>query len=149
MALEQGLPAMACAESSSLGDSSIVSPSVGHSPGDLDDKDCEIIADEMLRRHVLQQTPPAKQKPWQSALSALSFSRRRIAGDVKKVLQSAIANAENNHSLDVDRLKVKEAHVGKGLVMKRFKARARGRGARILKPFAHLTIVVAEKEEQA
>ena len=82
------------------------------------------------------------------ALSALSFSRRRIAGDVKKVLQSAIANAENNHSLDVDRLKVKEAHVGKGLVMKRFKARARGRGARILKPFSHLTIVVAEKEEQ-
>ena len=83
------------------------------------------------------------------ALSALSFSRRRIAGDVKKVLQSAIANAENNHSLDVDRLKVKEAHVGKGLVMKRFKARARGRGARILKPFSHLTIVVVEKEEQA
>jgi len=83
------------------------------------------------------------------ALSALSFSRRRIANDVKKVLQSAIANAENNHSLDVDRLKVKEAHVGKGLVMKRFKARARGRGARILKPFSHLTIVVAEKEEQA
>ena len=83
------------------------------------------------------------------ALSELSFSRRRIAGDVKKVLQSAIANAENNHSLDVDRLKVKEAHVGKGLVMKRFKARARGRGARILKPFSHLTIVVAEKEEQA
>ena len=83
------------------------------------------------------------------ALSALSFSRRRIAGDVKKVLQSAIANAENNHSLDVDRLKVKEAHVGKGLVMKRFKARARGRGARILKPFSHLTIVVAEKEEQS
>ena len=83
------------------------------------------------------------------ALSALSFSRRRIAADVKKVLQSAIANAENNHSLDVDRLEVKEAHVGKGLVMKRFKARARGRGARILKPFSHLTIVVAEKEEQS
>ena len=84
-----------------------------------------------------------------TALSAVSFSRRRIAGDVKKVLQSAIANAENNHSLDVDRLKVKEAYVGKGIVMKRFKARARGRGARILKPFSHLTIVVAEKEEQA
>ena len=83
------------------------------------------------------------------AIAALSFSRRRIAGDVKKVLQSAIANAENNHSLDVDRLVVKEAHVGKGLVMKRFKARARGRGARILKPFSHLTIIVAEKEEQA
>ena len=83
------------------------------------------------------------------AIATLSFSRRRIAGDVKKVLQSAIANAENNHSLDVDRLVVKEAHVGKGLVMKSFKARARGRGARILKPFSHLTIVVAEKEEQA
>ena len=83
------------------------------------------------------------------AIATLSFSRRRIAGDVRKVLQSAIANAENNHSLDVDRLVVKEAHVGKGLVMKRFKARARGRGARILKPFSHLTIVVAEKEEQA
>jgi large subunit ribosomal protein L22 len=81
------------------------------------------------------------------ALASLSFSRRRIAGDVKKTLQSAIANAENNHSLDVDRLIVREAYVGKGLVMKRFHARARGRGARILKPFSHLTIVVAEKEE--
>ncbi|MCE2516578.1 MAG: 50S ribosomal protein L22 [Alphaproteobacteria bacterium] len=80
------------------------------------------------------------------ALATLSFSRRRIAIDVKKALQSAIANAENNHSLDVDRLVVREAHVGKGLVMKRFRARARGRGARILKPFAHLTIVVSEKE---
>ena len=83
------------------------------------------------------------------ALAALSFSRRRIANDVKKALQSAIANAENNHSLDVDRLYVKEAHVGKGLVMKRFKARARGRGSRILKPYSHLTIIVSEKEEQA
>ena len=83
------------------------------------------------------------------AVATLSFSRRRIAGDVKKTLQSAIANAENNHSLDVDRLVVKEAYVGKGLVMKRFKARARGRGARILKPFSHLTIIVAEKEELA
>ena len=79
------------------------------------------------------------------ALATLSFSRRRIAIDVKKALQSAIANAENNHSLDVDRLVVSEAHVGKGLVIKRFRARARGRGARILKPFSHLTIVVAEK----
>ena len=80
------------------------------------------------------------------ALATLTFSRRRIAIDVKKALQSAIANAENNHSLDVDRLFVKEAHVGKAIVMKRFKARARGRGARILKPFSHLTIVVGEKE---
>ena len=83
------------------------------------------------------------------ALAALSFSRRRIANDVKKALQSAVANAENNHSLDVDRLYVKEAHVGKGLVMKRFRARARGRGSRILKPYSHLTIIVSEKEEQA
>ena len=81
------------------------------------------------------------------ALSVLSFSKRRIAGAVKKGLQSAIANAENNHALDVDRLVVREAHVGKGLVMKRFRARARGRGARILKPFSHLTIVVSEKGE--
>ena len=82
------------------------------------------------------------------AIAALSFSRRRIAGDVKKALQSAIANAENNHALDVDRLFVKEAHVGKGLVMKRFRARAKGRGARILKPFSHLTIIVGERGEQ-
>jgi large subunit ribosomal protein L22 len=81
------------------------------------------------------------------ALALLSFSRRRIAIDVKKALQSAIANAENNQSLDVDRLIVREAHVGKGLVMKRFRARARGRGARVLKPFSHLTIVVSEKED--
>ena len=83
------------------------------------------------------------------AVAALTFSRRRIANDVKKVLESAIANAENNHSLDVDSLYVKEAYVGKGLVMKRFRARARGRGARILKPFSHLTIIVKEKGEQA
>ena len=82
------------------------------------------------------------------AIAVLSFSRRRIADDVKKALQSAIANAENNHSLDVDRLFVKEAYVGKGLVMKRFRARAKGRGARILKPFSHLTIIVGERGEQ-
>ncbi|MFN4310737.1 MAG: 50S ribosomal protein L22 [Ferrovibrio sp.] len=84
----------------------------------------------------------------ESALSELTFSKRRIAKDVKKVLQSAIANAENNHQLDVDRLVVAEASVGKGLVMKRFHARARGRGARILKPFSHITIVVREREEE-
>jgi large subunit ribosomal protein L22 len=82
------------------------------------------------------------------ALATLAFSRRRISSDVKKALQSAIANAENNHSLDVDRLFVKEAYVGKGLVMKRFRARAKGRGARIFKPFSHLTIVVSERGEQ-
>ena len=83
------------------------------------------------------------------ALAALEFSRRRISNDVKKALESAIANAENNHSLDVDRLVVKEAYVGKSIVMKRFRARARGRGSQILKPLSHLTIVVSEKEEQA
>ncbi len=82
------------------------------------------------------------------AIATLTFSRRRIANDVKKALQAAIANAENNHSLDVDRLYVKQAYVGKGLVMKRFRARAKGRGARILKPFSHLTIVVGERGEQ-
>lgn len=82
------------------------------------------------------------------AIATLTFSRRRISNDVEKALQSAIANAENNHSLDVDRLYVKEAHVGKGLVMKRFKARARGRGARILKPYSHLTIIVGERGDQ-
>lgn len=83
--------------------------------------------------------------PVQEALTQLTFSPRRIALDVKKTLQSAIANAENNHQLDVDSLIVKEAYVGKSFVMKRFRARARGRGAKILKPFSHLTIVVEER----
>ena len=83
-----------------------------------------------------------------TALADLEFSRKRIARDVRKCLESAIANAENNHDLDVDDLVVKEAHVGKALVLKRFHARARGRGARIMKPFANLTIVVREVAEQ-
>ena len=78
------------------------------------------------------------------ALADLEFSRKRIAVDVKKALQSAIANAENNHSLDVDDLIVAEAHVGKALVMKRFSPRARGRAGRIEKPFSNITIVVRE-----
>ncbi len=81
------------------------------------------------------------------AVSELAFSRRRIAGEVKKTLESAIANAENNHQLDVDRLYVKEAYVGKSFTLKRFRARARGRGSQILKPFSHLTIVVRERED--
>lgn len=85
----------------------------------------------------------------QPALARLTFSKRRIAGDVKKVLQAAIANAENNHQLDVDRLYVAEATVGRSFVMKRFRARARGRGARVLKPWSNLTIVVREREETA
>ena len=83
------------------------------------------------------------------ALQQLTFSRRRIANDVKKVLQSAIANAENNHQLDVDRLVVAEASVGKSFVMRRFRARARGRVGRLLKPWSRLTIVVREREETA
>jgi large subunit ribosomal protein L22 len=81
------------------------------------------------------------------ALADLTFSKRRIAGEVKKVLQSAIANAENNHQLDVDRLYVKEATVGKTFTVKRFRARARGRAARIVKPFSNITVVVREREE--
>ena len=85
----------------------------------------------------------------EAALSELTFSKRRIASDVKKTLQSAIANAENNHQLDVDRLYVAEATVGKSFVMKRFRARARGRAGRIIKPFSNLTVVVREREETA
>ncbi len=83
------------------------------------------------------------------ALADLTFSKRRIASDVKKVLESAIANAENNHGLDVDSLVVAEASVGKSLVMKRFRPRARGRTGKILKPFSRIRILVREVEEQA
>lgn len=83
------------------------------------------------------------------ALADLTFSRKRIARDVKKTLESAIANAENNHDLDVDALIVSEAYVGKGLVMKRLKASARGRASRIEKPFARITVVVRQIEESA
>lgn len=81
------------------------------------------------------------------AMIDLEFSHRRISEDVRKLLQSAIANAENNHGLDVDRLIVSEAYVGKALTMKRFRARARGRGARILKTVSNMTIIVKEAEE--
>jgi large subunit ribosomal protein L22 len=83
-----------------------------------------------------------------SALAELTFSHRRIARDVKKVLQAAIANAENNHQLDVDRLYIKEATVGRAFVMKRFHTRGRGRSARVEKQFAHLTVVVRERAEE-
>ncbi|MBF9037739.1 MAG: 50S ribosomal protein L22 [Rhodobacteraceae bacterium] len=83
------------------------------------------------------------------ALTVLTFSNKRIAIDVKKCLQSAIANAENNHSLDVDELVVAEAYVGKNLIMKRGRPRARGRFGRIHKPFSELTIKVRQVEEQA
>jgi len=88
-------------------------------------------------------------KKAEKALADLTFSRRRVAVQVKKVLESAIANAENNHDLDVDSLVVSEAYVGKNLVMKRFRPRAKGRAARIIKPFSQLTIVVREVEEKA
>ena len=83
------------------------------------------------------------------ALNDLTFSKKRIAEDVKKCLQSAIANAENNHNLDVDDLIVAEAYVGKNLIMKRGRPRARGRFGKIVKPFSELTILVRQVEEQA
>ncbi|MGI9419821.1 MAG: 50S ribosomal protein L22 [Geminicoccaceae bacterium] len=85
----------------------------------------------------------------EDALNQLQFSKKAIARDVKKVLMSAVANAENNHGLDVDSLVVSEASVGKSLVMKRFRPRARGRAGRIEKPFSRIRIVVEEREEAA
>lgn len=108
---------------------------------------------QALNRHI--RTSPRKLndvarmirgKPADRALVDLEFCHRRIAGEVKKVLQSAVANAENNHGLDVDRLIVSEATVGKTLTMKRFRARARGRASRIEKPFSNLTITVRENQ---
>ena len=83
------------------------------------------------------------------ALNILAFSRKAMAVDVRKCLASAIANAENNHNLDVDALIVKEASVGKSIVMKRFTPRARGRSSQIIKPFARLRVVVLEQQEEA
>jgi large subunit ribosomal protein L22 len=88
-------------------------------------------------------------KKVERALADLTFSRKRAAKDVKKTLESAIANAENNHDLEVDALVVAEAYVGKSLVMKRIRARARGRAARIEKPFAQITVVLRQVEEPA
>ena len=88
-------------------------------------------------------------KKVEKALSDLTFSKKRIAVDVKKCLQSAIANAENNHGLDVDELIVAEAYVGKNLIMKRGRPRARGRFGKIIKPFSEITIKVRQVEEQA
>jgi large subunit ribosomal protein L22 len=88
-------------------------------------------------------------KKVEKALTDLTFSNKRVAIDVKKCLQSAIANAENNHGLDVDELVVAEAYVGKNLVMKRGRPRARGRFGKIMKPFSEITIKVRQVEEQA
>jgi len=85
----------------------------------------------------------------EKAMISLTFNKRRVANDVKKVLQAAIANAENNHQLDVDRLFIAEASVGRAMVMKRWRPRARGRVGRIQKPFSNMTIVLREREETA
>jgi large subunit ribosomal protein L22 len=83
------------------------------------------------------------------AMADLEFSRKRVAQDVRKCVMSAVANAENNHGLDVDELVVAEAYVGKNIVMKRFAARGRGRGFQVLKPFSQITVVVRQKAEEA
>tara|TARA_R110002073_G_scaffold232209_1_gene393354 strand:- start:391 stop:777 length:387 start_codon:yes stop_codon:yes gene_type:complete len=88
-------------------------------------------------------------KKVERALTDLTFSKKRISDDVKKCLQSAIANAENNHNLDVDELVVAEAYCGKNLIMKRGRPRARGRFGKIIKPFSEITIVVRQVEEQS
>lgn len=90
-----------------------------------------------------------RRRPAAQAISALTFSKRRVAREVRKALESAIANAENNHQLDVDRLVVSAAEVGRSMVMKRLHARGRGRAARIEKWFSHLRIVVTEEAEDA
>jgi large subunit ribosomal protein L22 len=89
-----------------------------------------------------------RNQPAQDAIATLTFSKRRIAGQVRKALESAIANAENNHGLDVDRLIVSRAEVGRALVMKRFHARGRGRASRVEKWFSHLRIIVAERAQE-
>ena len=117
-----------------------------------------VAENEAMAKSVMLRTSPQKlnlvaqmirNKPVEKALAELTFSKRRIAGDVKKCLQSAIANAENNHNLDVDELVVAEAYVGKNLVMKRGRPRARGRYGKIFKPFSQITIKVRQIEEQA
>ena len=115
---------------------------------DLPDTDAKAVA-RMLRVSPQKLNLVAqliRGKKVASALADLEFSRKRISKEVRKCLESAIANAENNHDLDVDDLVVAEAHVGKALVMKRFHARGRGRSGSIMKPFSHLTIVVRQVE---
>ncbi len=117
-----------------------------------------VAENEAQARSIMLRTSPQKLnllaqmirgKKVDKALTDLTFSKRRVATEVKKCLQSAIANAENNHGLDVDELIVSEAFVGKNLVMKRGRPRARGRFGKILKPFAQVTITVRQLEEQA
>jgi len=123
------------------------------------DKNPRRVADnEAMAKTKMLRTSPQKLnlvaqmirgKKVEKALTDLTFSKKRIAADVKKCLQSAIANAENNHNLDVDDLIVAEAWVGKNLTLKRGRPRARGRFGKIMKPFAELTILVRQQEEQA
>ena len=117
-----------------------------------------VAENEAQARSIMLRTSPQKLnllaqmirgKKVDKALTDLTFSKRRVAIEVKKCLQSAIANAENNHGLDVDELIVSEAFVGKNLVMNRGRPRARGRFGKILKPFAQVTITVRQLEEQA
>jgi len=111
---------------------------------------------QALARNKMIRTSPQKLnivaqmirgKSASAALASLVFCERRVAAEVKKGLQAAIANAENNHQLDVDRLVVAQASVGRALVMKRFHTRGRGKSARIIKPFSNLTVIVAEQAE--
>jgi large subunit ribosomal protein L22 len=118
---------------------------------DLPDTDAKAVA-RMLRVSPQKLNLVAqliRGKKVATALADLTFSQKRIAKEVKKCLESAIANAENNHDLDVDELVVAEAHVGKALVLKRFHPRGRGRMGKILKPFSNLTIVVRQVEAKA
>lgn len=108
---------------------------------------CRMLRTSDRKLNLVAQTIRGKKAA--DALAELSFSTKRIAQNVKKLLQSAIANAENNHDLDVDSLVVAEAYVGKNMVLKRFHARGRGRGARVLKPFSEITIVVRQPNEEA
>jgi len=123
------------------------------------DKNPRRVADnEAMAKAKMLRTSPQKLnlvaqlirgKKVEKALSDLTFSKKRISADVKKCLQSAIANAENNHNLDVDELVVAEAYVGKNLTMKRGRPRARGRFGKIMKPFAEITILVRQVEDVA
>jgi large subunit ribosomal protein L22 len=123
------------------------------------DKNPRRVADnEAMARLRMLRTSPQKLnlvaamirgKPVDRALTDLMFSKKRISDDVRKCLQSAIANAENNHNLDVDELVVAEAYVGKNMTLKRGRPRARGRFGKIMKPFSELTILVRQVEEQA
>ena len=123
------------------------------------DKNPRRVADnEAMAKLRMPRTSPQKLTPVagmirgkkvEQALNDLTFSKKRVSQDVKKCLQSAIANAENNHNLDVDELVVAEAYVGKNLTMKRGRPRARGRFGKIIKPFAEITIKVRQVEEQA